>query len=198
MTGKELIELLEKSGWFIDRIRGSHYIMIKSGSTLSVPLHGKKDLCRAIEPADEGWRFKMIRYPAKIKYSGIDKVFLVEFPDLPGCHTFGETREEAITMAEEALSAYLESIDLRKIKIPGPSALKGRCVVYISPDSKTAFAVWMKLKRMEKGLTQKKAAELLGISFQSYQKFENPGKANPTLTTLKKIESLFDEKILLV
>ena len=44
MTGKELIKLLEKSGWSIDRTRGSHYIMIKSGLTLSVPVHGKKDL----------------------------------------------------------------------------------------------------------------------------------------------------------
>ena len=140
----------------------------------------------------------MIRYPAKIKYFRKDKVFLVEFPDLPGCHTFGETREEALAMAEEVLSAYLESIDLRKIKIPGPSSLKGKDIVYVSPDSKTAFAVWMKLKRTGKGLTQKQAAELLGISFQSYQKFENPEKANPTLTTLKKIERLFDEKIILV
>ncbi len=140
----------------------------------------------------------MIRYPAKIKYSRIDKVFIAEFPDLPGCCTFGETREEALHMAEEALSAYLESIDLRKIKIPLPSVLKGRGVVYISPDPKTAFAVWMKLKRIEKGLTQEQAAELLGINFQSYQKFENPKKANPTLITLKKIERLFDERIVLV
>ncbi len=44
MTGKELIKLLEKSGWSIDRIRGSHYIIIKGPLTLSVPVHGKKDL----------------------------------------------------------------------------------------------------------------------------------------------------------
>ena len=54
----------------------------------------------------------------------------------------------------------------------------------------------MKIKRIEKGLTQKKAAELLGINFQSYQKYENPKRANPTLTTLVKIEKLFNEKIL--
>lgn len=44
MTGKELIKLLEKSGWSIDRIRGSHHIMIKGSLTLSVPVHGKRDL----------------------------------------------------------------------------------------------------------------------------------------------------------
>ena len=44
MTGKELIRLLEKAGWSLDRIRGSHYIMIKGKLTISVPVHGKKDL----------------------------------------------------------------------------------------------------------------------------------------------------------
>lgn len=42
MTGKELIKLLEKSGWSLDRIRGSHHIMIKGPLTLSVPYTGKE------------------------------------------------------------------------------------------------------------------------------------------------------------
>lgn len=44
MTGKELIKLLKKEGWELDRINGSHHIMIKDRMTLSVPVHGKKDL----------------------------------------------------------------------------------------------------------------------------------------------------------
>ncbi len=140
----------------------------------------------------------MIQYPAKIKYSKSDKTFFVEFPDLPGCHTFGDTLQNAQEMAAEALSGYLESIDLRKMDIPRPSKMTGRDVHYIAPETRIAFAVWMKLKRIEKGLTQQKAAELLEINFQSYQKFENPRKANPTLTTLKKIEKIFHEKIVLV
>jgi len=140
----------------------------------------------------------MIQYPAKIKYSKSDDSYLVEFPDLQGCHTFGYTLGEAQEMAAEALSGYLESIDLRKMDIPKPSKMTGKDVYYIAPEAKTAFAVWMKLKRIEKGLTQQKAAELLEINFQSYQKFENPKKANPTLTTLKKIERVFHEKIVLV
>ncbi len=140
----------------------------------------------------------MIEYPAKIKYSKSDECYLVEFPDLAGCHTYGDTLEEAQEMAIEALSGYLESIDLRKMDIPKPSELKGKDLYYIAPEPKTAFAVWMKLKRIEKGLTQQKAAELLEINFQSYQKYENPKLANPTLTTLKKIEKVFNERIVLV
>ncbi|HBI23854.1 MAG: addiction module toxin, HicA family [Nitrospirae bacterium RIFCSPLOW2_12_42_9] len=44
MTGKELIKLLKENGWTLDRIKGSHYIMIKGKKTLSVPVHGNRDL----------------------------------------------------------------------------------------------------------------------------------------------------------
>jgi predicted RNA binding protein YcfA (HicA-like mRNA interferase family) len=44
MTGKELVKQLRLNGWELDRINGSHHIMIKGKSTLSVPVHGNKDL----------------------------------------------------------------------------------------------------------------------------------------------------------
>ena len=48
MTGQELIRLLEKNGWVLDRIKGSHHIMIKDNKTLSVPVHGSKDLGKGL------------------------------------------------------------------------------------------------------------------------------------------------------
>lgn len=48
MTGREVIKLLEKNGWLLDRIRGSHHIMIKEDKTLSVPVHGSKDLGKGL------------------------------------------------------------------------------------------------------------------------------------------------------
>ncbi len=138
----------------------------------------------------------MIEYPAKITYSKDDACYIIEFPDLPGCLTYGNTLDDALNNAREALSGYLESIDLRKIDIPHPSKMKGKDIHYVKPERSVAFAVWLKLKRAEKGLTQKKAAELLQINFQSYQKFENPNKANPTLKTIAKIEQVFNETII--
>jgi predicted RNA binding protein YcfA (HicA-like mRNA interferase family) len=44
MTGKEVIDLLHGKGWELDRVKGSHHIMVKGKKTLSVPVHGKKDL----------------------------------------------------------------------------------------------------------------------------------------------------------
>ena len=48
MSGKELIKLLKLNGWTLDRISGSHHIMIKDDKTLSVPVHGKKDLPKGL------------------------------------------------------------------------------------------------------------------------------------------------------
>jgi len=44
VTGQELIKRLKKDGWSLDRIRGSHHMMIKDKKTLSVPVHGHRDL----------------------------------------------------------------------------------------------------------------------------------------------------------
>jgi len=36
--------------------------------------------------------------------------YTVTVPSLPGCMTYGETIEEAVKMAEEAIEVYLESL----------------------------------------------------------------------------------------
>ena len=45
MTGQELIKILKDDGWILDRISGSHHIMIKEGRrSIPIPVHGKKDI----------------------------------------------------------------------------------------------------------------------------------------------------------
>jgi predicted RNA binding protein YcfA (HicA-like mRNA interferase family) len=44
MTGKKLIKLLINKGWRLDRISGSHHILIKDDKTISIPVHGNNDL----------------------------------------------------------------------------------------------------------------------------------------------------------
>ena len=50
MKDKELLRLLQRSGWKIDRINGSHYILIKGNQTISLPIHGK-DMKKGLETA---------------------------------------------------------------------------------------------------------------------------------------------------
>jgi predicted RNA binding protein YcfA (HicA-like mRNA interferase family) len=44
VTGRELIKLLRKHGWQLDRITGSNHIMKKQEKTLTVPVHGNRDM----------------------------------------------------------------------------------------------------------------------------------------------------------
>ena len=42
LTGKELVKLALKNGGEIDRIAASHYILVKGGQTVSIPVHSGK------------------------------------------------------------------------------------------------------------------------------------------------------------
>ena len=49
MTGKDLIKLLKKHGWILDRVSGRHHIMIKEKErSIPVPVHGKKDIPKGL------------------------------------------------------------------------------------------------------------------------------------------------------
>jgi predicted RNA binding protein YcfA (HicA-like mRNA interferase family) len=46
VSGKEFAKLLEKRGWILARINGSHHVYTKSGNParISLPIHGNQDL----------------------------------------------------------------------------------------------------------------------------------------------------------
>lgn len=41
MKDKDLLKLLKSNGWTLDRVRGSHHILIKGSQTIALPVHGK-------------------------------------------------------------------------------------------------------------------------------------------------------------
>jgi predicted RNA binding protein YcfA (HicA-like mRNA interferase family) len=45
-SGKDLCRALEKHGWVLQRVHGSHHIYAQPGNTtiLTVPVHGNRDL----------------------------------------------------------------------------------------------------------------------------------------------------------
>lgn len=80
----------------------------------------------------KGGRIMMTKltYPA-IFHPEADGGYFVDFPDLPGCVTEGNTLSEAMEMAEDALSIYLDSLKEDKDPYPKASApddikIKGR------------------------------------------------------------------------
>lgn len=49
MTGKQLKKLLEAHGWCLDRISGSHHIMIREGKrSVPIPIHGNTELPKGL------------------------------------------------------------------------------------------------------------------------------------------------------
>lgn len=79
-----------------------------------------------------------IVYPATIEK--IDNQFWLEFPDLDGCQTWGDTLEEVLTNAEEALEGYLLSLMENNTPIKKASDLnditceKGVVTTYVCCD----------------------------------------------------------------
>ncbi len=49
MTGKEMVKLLQDSGFVLARINGSHHLMACGEVTVAVPVHGKKELGKGLE-----------------------------------------------------------------------------------------------------------------------------------------------------
>ena len=46
ISGKNLCKVVERNGWILKRVTGSHHIYTKQGITviLSIPVHGNRDL----------------------------------------------------------------------------------------------------------------------------------------------------------
>jgi antitoxin HicB len=44
-------------------------------------------------------------------------------------------------------------------------------------------------------MNQSEAAKKLGISYQAYQRLENPSKCNPTIKTLERVAKVFQKQL---
>ena len=62
-------------------------------------------------------------FPAIFHQNTDDGSYTVTFPDLPGCITEGKNLDEALYMAQSALSLWLEYSIGHKEPLPSPSAM---------------------------------------------------------------------------
>jgi len=137
--------------------------------------------------------------PCKIIYSKSDKCWYVESPGFyEGYITYGNTLEEARTMAAEAVSGLLESYLEHGDKFIIPKEKSSPGWYGIEIESGLAFALWLRNARISRNMTLAEVAEKMGVKYQVYQKLENPRTANPTLKTLKKLEVIFGQELVAV
>ena len=64
----------------------------------------------------------MFVYPAIFHKD--EGAYWVEFPDLDGCHSFGDDVSETVTNAQESLAAYVLTILEDGKELPKPSAIE--------------------------------------------------------------------------
>lgn len=124
-------------------------------------------------------------YFAKIKKT--QDSYLVDFPDLKGCMTEGDTLEEAQKYAKEVLNGWMATRYDMELKIPKAKEYQGRAYYPIEVDLQIVFAIRLRQARLKQGLSQSQVAKRLGITQQAYAKFESPDSTNPSLKTIKKL-----------
>lgn len=133
----------------------------------------------------------MLKYPAHIVKD--DDTYLVSFPDLENVTTYGASIEEAFVNAEEALNGCLESDFERNFAIPDPSVGDSPEVYQIAVAPHIAVAIMLRKLRADR--SQIEIARELHISYQVYQRLENPRKSNPTIKTLEKVARVFGKRV---
>ena len=134
-----------------------------------------------------------MKYIALIKKS--NNAYLAEFPDIPNINTYGKTIQEALQNAREALNGCLESDFERGFTLPKPGQKKYRNSYSIDVEPHIALAY--QLRKIRNGMSQSEIARKLGISYQAYQKLENPRRCNPTVKTLEKISEVFGKHLVI-
>lgn len=117
--------------------------------------------------------------------------YVVHFPDVDNAITFGISEEEALYMAGDVLNGILASHLDNGYPIEEPKYTGGHPV---EVEPKVAFAI--ELRKARAGRSKKEVAKKAGMTYQQYQRLENPHKTNPTLETLYKLQRVFNRPFL--
>ncbi len=132
----------------------------------------------------------IMKYFCKIELE--DGLYGATFPDFPNVITVGGSVDEALAMAHEALNASLACDVARGMPLPkATAAKKGLYPVEVLPHILIAWQI----REIRGKLSQSEIAQRMGLSYQSYQRLENPVKGNPTIKTLERIAKVMGKQL---
>lgn len=126
---------------------------------------------------------RVIGYVALFKI--VEGKYIVEFPDLQGCFSQGDTLEEAICKAQEALAIYYEN---KNGRLPSPSSLSS--IQQANPNviaQVVVFSIAKPLRAVKKTLT---IPEWLNTLSEKYQVNFSQILKNALIDYLKSLNSL--------
>jgi len=95
----------------------------------------------------------VLQYPAVLEKDD-NETWLVTFPDYEDAVTFGDTREEALTHAVDALETVIISRMKHKMDIPTPTAARGRPLVSIPPLTAAKALLYKELREQNVSIRQ--------------------------------------------
>lgn len=108
----------------------------------------------------------MVPYPE-------DGVLITHFPDMPEALTEGRDLDEAVRMAEDAISVALAGYAKMGWDIPTPSAPEpGQVMIAVYPIVAAKLALYTLMR--ERRITKVALGEMLGISEAAVRKLVNP------------------------
>src|SRR4051794_34393105 len=95
----------------------------------------------------------VLQYPA-VQEKDDNGTWLVTFPDFGDAVTFGDTREEALAHAMDALETVVISWMKHKLYIPTPSAARGQPLVTIPPLTAAKALLYKELREQNLSIRQ--------------------------------------------
>ncbi len=84
-----------------------------------------------------------MQYPVRLVQDDNDTI-LVDFPDFPEAHTYGDDREEALARAVDALTTIVETYIRDRRDIPMPS--RGRTLVAVPALTAAKIELWRAMR----------------------------------------------------
>lgn len=127
-----------------------------------------------------------LTYPVILRPDDND-TFLVSFPDFPEAHTFGDTKEEALGRAEDALATAIDAYIADRRPIPEPSPSRNRQFAVTLPLLMgTKVALYMAMR--EKGVGKAELARRLDVYLPQIDRLLDVRHSSQ----LGQLESAFD------
>ncbi|MCX6105478.1 MAG: type II toxin-antitoxin system HicB family antitoxin [Proteobacteria bacterium] len=115
--------------------------------------------------------------------------------EISGCITQGDTMDELQVNMEDALNTMLDEPGESKLVFELPHAIvRGRNILKVAVRPNVAFAFLLRQVRLRAGVTQTKAAKMLGFkNIYSYQRLESARNTNPRLDLIVRVKAVFPD-----
>ncbi|MCF0220734.1 MAG: type II toxin-antitoxin system HicB family antitoxin [Fibrobacter sp.] len=133
-----------------------------------------------------------MHYVAKLTKE-MDGGYSVEFPDLDGCFTEGDSLEEALSNAKEAMELTLMDV-FDGCPLPVASTKENRRNGLYSVEVSPSMSVALEVVAARGSRSQSEVANSMGMRLQAYQRLEDPN-SNLSMRMMERVAAAIGKKL---